>query len=74
MNQYKYSDPFKTTHLENLTRDDIAEAIRQYREKVQVRTQAQLEPEQAENSEWSGNSQRSWGSVFDRIGERGRRP
>ena len=34
MNQYKYTDvPLAATQMEDLTRDDIAEAIRQYRER-----------------------------------------
>lgn len=71
VNQFKYTDVLLTSmHMANLTKEDLAEAIRAY----WTRNQPPPEPEQAKNSEGSGNSHRSRDSVFDCIGDKGKGP
>ena len=63
LNQQKYNNvPIAAEHLENLTSNELAEAIREYRER-QIRAQEEID--RAEGSENSGDSRRS---VFDRLG------
>ncbi|KAL8127351.1 hypothetical protein AgCh_014318 [Apium graveolens] len=69
LNQYKYTNvPVAEEHMANLTSDELAEAIRLYR---QEQTRLQEEAELEEEPEESGDSQQSKRSVFDRIGAKG---
>ena len=66
LNQHKYNVPIAAENMANLTGNELAEAIREYRER-QIR--AQEEADQAEGSENSGDSRRS---VFERLGGKGK--
>ncbi|KAL8135211.1 hypothetical protein AgCh_010032 [Apium graveolens] len=71
LNQYKYTNvSVAEEHMANLTSDELAEAIRLYR---QEQTRLQEEAELEEESEESGDSQQSKRSVFDRIGAKGKK-
>ncbi|KAL8133528.1 hypothetical protein AgCh_008843 [Apium graveolens] len=71
LNQYKYTNvPVAEEHMANLTSDELAEAIRLYR---QEQTRLQEEAELEEEPEESGDSQQSKRSVFDRIGAKGKK-
>ncbi|KAL8114413.1 hypothetical protein AgCh_021315 [Apium graveolens] len=71
LNQYKYTNvPVAEEHMANLTSEELAEAIRLYR---QEQTRLQEEAELEEESEESGDSQQSKKSVFDRIGAKGKK-
>ncbi|KAL8108345.1 hypothetical protein AgCh_024709 [Apium graveolens] len=70
-NQYKYTNvPVAEEHMANLTSDELAEAIRLYR---QEQTRLQEEAELAEEPEESGDSQQSKRFVFDRIEAKGKK-
>ena len=69
-NQYKYTDvPVTTLHLSQLTNVELAEAIRQYHD----RRESNRRLEDIGESEDSGNSRQSRGSVFDRIGDKAKK-
>ena len=71
LNQHKYTNvPVAEEHMANLTSDELAEAIRLYR---QEQTRLQEEAELEEEPEESGDSQQSKRSVFDRIGAKGKK-
>ncbi|KAL8125255.1 hypothetical protein AgCh_012802 [Apium graveolens] len=71
LNQYKYTNvPVAKEHMASLTSDELAEAIRLYR---QEQTRLQEEAEVEEEPEESGVSQQSKRSVFDRIGAKGKK-
>ncbi|KAL8098868.1 hypothetical protein AgCh_031549 [Apium graveolens] len=71
LNQYKYTNvPMAEEHMANLTSDELAEAIRLYR---QEQTRLQEEAKLEEEPEESGDSQQSKRSVFDRIGAKGKK-
>ncbi|KAL8146639.1 hypothetical protein AgCh_004391 [Apium graveolens] len=66
LNQYKYTNvPIAEEHMANLTSNELAEAIRLYRDE---QARLQIKYEQDEEQEESGDSQQSRRSVFDRIG------
>ncbi|KAL8157795.1 hypothetical protein AgCh_002487 [Apium graveolens] len=71
LNQYKYINvPVAEEQMANLTSNELAEAIRLYRqEKTWLQEEAKLEEEPEE----SGDSQQSKRSVFDRIGAKGKK-
>ncbi|KAL8148064.1 hypothetical protein AgCh_005414 [Apium graveolens] len=75
LNQYKYTNvPVAEEHMANLTSDELAEAIRLYRqEQTWLQEEAELEEEPEEEPEESGDSQQSKRSVFDRIGAKGKK-
>ncbi|KAL8103715.1 hypothetical protein AgCh_028062 [Apium graveolens] len=71
LNQYKYTNvPVAEEHMANLTSDELAEAIRLYR---QEQTRLQEETELEEEPEESGDFQEAKRSVFDRIGAKGKK-
>ncbi|KAL8135945.1 hypothetical protein AgCh_010532 [Apium graveolens] len=66
LSQYKYTNvPVAEEYMTNLTSHELAEAIRLYRDE---QARAQIEYEQDDEQEESGDSQQSRRSVFDRIG------
>ncbi|XP_063938044.1 uncharacterized protein LOC135147920 [Daucus carota subsp. sativus] len=70
MNQIKYTDvPVTTLHMSQLTSVELAEAIRQYLD----RRESNRRLEHIDESEDSGNSRQSRGSVFDRLGEKAKK-
>ncbi|KAL8120268.1 hypothetical protein AgCh_017430 [Apium graveolens] len=71
LNQYKYTNvPVAEEHMANLTSDELAEAIRLYKqEQARLQEEAELEEEPEE----SGDSQQSKRSVFDQIGTKGKK-
>ena len=65
LNQYKYTNVLAAEeHMANLTSHELAEAIGLYRDE---QARAQIEYEQDDEQEESGDSQQSRRSVFDRI-------
>ncbi|KAL8118399.1 hypothetical protein AgCh_016068 [Apium graveolens] len=71
LNQYKYTNvPVVEEHMANLTSHELAEAIRLYRDE---KARAQIEFEQDDEQEESGDSQQSRRSVFDRIGAKAKK-
>ncbi|KAL8088551.1 hypothetical protein AgCh_038365 [Apium graveolens] len=71
LNQYKYTNvPVAKEHMANLTSNELAEAIRLYR---QEQARIQEEAELVDEPEESGDSQQSKRSVFDRIRAKGKK-
>ncbi|KAL8133706.1 hypothetical protein AgCh_008952 [Apium graveolens] len=71
LNQYKYTNvPVAEEHMANLTSHELAEAIRLYRDE---QARAQMEFEQDDEQEESGDSQQSRRSVFVRIGAKAKK-
>ncbi|KAL8108591.1 hypothetical protein AgCh_024896 [Apium graveolens] len=71
LNQYKYTNvPVAEEHMANLTSHELAEAIGLYRDE---QARAQMEFEQDDEQEESGDSQQSRRSVFDRIGAKAKK-
>ncbi|KAL8121879.1 hypothetical protein AgCh_018569 [Apium graveolens] len=71
LNQYKYTNvPVAEEHMANLTSHELAEAIRLNRDE---QAWAQIEYEQDDEQEESGDSQQSRRSVFNRIGAKAKK-